>query len=174
MSPKNRAVSSTSDERLLWAIALVPVFVLCLFVILHPKVRPGRNAVSEKQSGNSSDAILATNLSGWQVSAWEEKERRVDAAVLYFREQMNCAILQSSGHYVPLIDRFLRENPLLREKSLPTVLRGLAIQEYDFYSGVNADDQALKFLGPALFRENQVARKNEEARLRPVAVKESP
>jgi hypothetical protein len=171
MNRKNILSGPGSEDIILRAVALAPVIVLCLFVMIHGRSRPAHEVVPQSGAGGSSGSVLLTGMKDWGELDWEEKERRVSSAIVYFREQKNCAILRSPGHYVVLFDQLLQEDPSVRNKNLLTVLHGLAIQDYDFYSGMNADEQALKFLGPELFRKNLEARRAEEARLQPVDVK---
>jgi hypothetical protein len=171
MNRKNILSGPSSENIILGAVALVPVIVLCLFVMIHSGSRPAHEVIPQSGAGGPGGSVLLTGMQDWGGLGWEEKERRVNSAIVYFREQKNCAILKSPGHYVVLSDRLLQEDPSVRNKSLLTVLHGLAIQEYDFYSGMNADEQALKFLGPGLFRKNLEMRRAEEARLQPVDVK---
>ena len=160
-----------SQNVILRAVAIVPVTILCLVVLGHPKSSSFVETIRQKGFAGLGDAGLSTGMQDWRALSWAEKERRLSLAIAYFREQKNCAILKSAGHYVVLVDRLFQAAPAVQDKDLLTLLHGLAVQEYDFYSGVSADEQALQLLGPELFRKNLEARRAEETRIRPVGVK---
>lgn len=167
MSRKNILSDFDPEKILIPAAAIFPVLVLCLFVLFHAKGRP---AYLIGAAGSPNGTVLR-GLQDWRSLNWEEKEKSVALAIAYFRNEKNCAILQSPGHYVVLANRFFQKDPSFLNGNLMTVMRVLAIQEYDFYSGVNADEQALKLLGPDLFRKNLEVRQAGGMRLRPADVK---
>lgn len=171
MNQKSIFADFSPEDLMLRLAVLVPVLALCLFVAIQFKSHPVHGKISEKETLMLAPSVFSGGLQDWSQLSWEEKEKRVNAGILYFRQEKNCAILQSPGHYVVLLDGFLKGNPSFQKKDLVTLLYGLAVQEYDFYSGINADDQALNFLGPDLFRKNREMQQAARARLQPVEKK---
>lgn len=156
------------EPLLLWMVALIPVCVLCFLALANFHNFSALNGAKEEKGLAQEAARFSASMEGWPSLSWPEKEKLIYSAILLFRLQLNCAILKSPGYYVVQIDHLLKQNPSAKENSLFTLLKGVAITEYDFYNGVNADEQALKFLGPKMFEENQKARKTNEESVVPL------
>ncbi len=155
------------ESRLLWGVALIPVVILCFLAVSNRAQLAAMNAPGKEKVLTQEALRFSASMEGWRSLAWSEKEKLVYAAILIYREQMNCAILKSPGYYVVRLNRLSERDPAAMKQGLFTLLKGLAIMDYDFYSGVNADEQALKFLGPEMFRVNQKTRKADAERVVP-------
>jgi hypothetical protein len=102
------------------------------------------------------------------MSLWErlnivEKKAAIDGVILLYKNRDNVAILKNSDFYAGKVDETLRTNPMVINLDIATMIKILAIMEYDFYNGEKKDDLALKTLGQKGFDENR-ARRELEAR----------
>lgn len=132
----------------------IPVFALCFFAIT-----PSKRIIPDRKNENHlempQDAILNIPMRDWRSSSWERKEQLVNGAILYFRREQNSVISKSAGYYVEAIEDFLQQDPTAESKDLFMVLSVLAVVEYDFYNGQDADAQAMRILGPQVFEQNR-------------------
>ncbi|HOW58712.1 MAG TPA: hypothetical protein PLO78_03180 [Candidatus Omnitrophota bacterium] len=168
MNPQETADPKKSENRLLFIAAIIPLGVMLFSLIAHSRTNLIFNDKDEGTtlSAQKSEA-LAKNMHSWQDLSWSEKEKAVFLCITFLRSQKNCAILKSPQHYVTRINQLVRQDPSIKEKDLMTILTGLAVIEYDFFNGVNADEQAMRMLGPKLFEENKRTREEESRKIAP-------
>ena len=103
---------------------------------------------------------LSQNLTLWERLNADEKKQSVGAVIGLYKNRDNIAILNSSDFYVGKIDETLATNPPVVNMDIMTMIRILAVMEYDFYNGQNKDELARKLLGEKGFAENQSRRQN--------------
>ena len=72
--------------------------------------------------------------------------------------ERDVAILNANDFYAAKIDETLKANPAVANMDILSMLRILAVMEYDFYNGENKDELARKILGEKGFLENQTRR----------------
>jgi len=101
---------------------------------------------------------LSQNMSLWNRMSPDEKKQSVDAVVAVYKNRDNIAILNSADFYVTKINETLVNNASVANLDIMTMLRILAVMEYDYYNGQNKDELALKILGEKAFAENQTRR----------------
>jgi hypothetical protein len=101
---------------------------------------------------------LSRNLTLWERLGAGEKRQAVDAVIGLYKNRDNVAILNTGDFYASKIDETLRSTPSVANMDIMTMLRVLAIMEYDFYNGENKDELARKTLGEKGFAENQTRR----------------
>jgi hypothetical protein len=73
------------------------------------------------------------------MSLWErlniiEKKAAVDGVLLLYKNRDNVAILNNAEFYAGKIDETLRTNPIVVNLDIATMLKILAIMEYDYYN----------------------------------------
>ena len=98
---------------------------------------------------------LSRDMSLWVRLNPEEKKLAVDAVISLYKNRENIAILNNSDFYVGKIDDSVRSNPIAVNMNIMTILRVIAVMEYDFFNGTNKDDLARQTLGEKAFIENQ-------------------
>jgi hypothetical protein len=101
---------------------------------------------------------LSQNMALWERLGGDEKKMAVEAVIGLYKNRDNVAILNTGEFYAGKIDETLRSNPSVMNMDIMTLMRVLAIMEYDFYNGENKDDLAKKTLGEKGFTENQTRR----------------
>jgi hypothetical protein len=101
---------------------------------------------------------LSQNMSFWKRLNPSEKKQAVDAVIGLYKNRDNVALLNSGEFYSEKIDETLRDNPGVMNMDIMTLMRILAIMEYDFYNGENKDALAKKTLGDKGFSDNQTRR----------------
>ena len=101
---------------------------------------------------------LSQNLILWEKLSAGEKKQAVDAVIGLYKNRDNVAILNAGDFYATKIDETLKANPPVINMDIMTMLRILAVMEYDFYNGENKDALAKKLLGEKGFTENQMRR----------------
>ena len=101
---------------------------------------------------------LSRNMSLWERMNMVERKAAIDGVILLFKNRDNVALLNNSEFYAGKIDETLRTNPMVVNLDITTMLRILAIMEYDFYNGENKDALALKTLGQQGFDQNRTRR----------------
>lgn len=125
-------------------------------------IKKEKVSAGDKQSSGMPFPVMMNQLSRntvlWDRMGEEEKKRAVEAVIGLYRGRDNAAILNSREFYVGKIDETLRMNPPVQNVDIMTLVRILAIMEYDFYNGENKDDLARKTLGEKGFLENQTRR----------------
>ncbi len=102
--------------------------------------------------------VLSQNLILWPSLSAENKKQAVEAAKLFYRDTQNTAILRSADFYTKQIDEGLSSNPAMRNADIMTVLRMMAVAEYDFYNGQNKDALAKEVLGEQVYQSLQKSR----------------
>ena len=101
---------------------------------------------------------LSQNLTLWEKLNAAEKKQAIEAVIGLYKNRDNVAILNSGDFYATKIDETIRANPPVINMDIMTMIRILAVMEYDFYNGQNKDELAKKLLGEKGFSENQVRR----------------
>lgn len=101
---------------------------------------------------------LSQNMALWGSLSGSEKKQAAEAVVILYKNRDNIAILNTGEFYAGKIDETLRANPPVANMDIMTLIRILAIMEYDFYNGENKDELARKTLGEKGFTENQSRR----------------
>jgi len=104
---------------------------------------------------------LSQNMLLWDKMSANEKKQAVTAVVTLFKNRDNIAILNPADFYVDKISETLLANPTVSNMDIMTMLRILAVMEYDFYNGENKDALAKKVLGDQGYTENQKRRQAE-------------
>jgi len=89
-----------------------------------------------------------------------DKIKMIGDVITLYRLKENAAIMQDAEFYVTRLDDALRTETFPKELPLPTLVRLLAIMEYDFYNGQNKDDLAKEFLGEPLYQSIKARRQN--------------
>lgn len=153
------------DKRIGWAalaVAGVLIVGLCYGFLSN---RGGKSSLPDKPGVGMAFPELMNQLSR-NMSLWErlniiEKKAAVEGVILLYKNRDNIAIMNNSDFYVGKIDETLRTNPMVVNLDITTMVRILAIMEYDYYNGENKDDLALKTLGQQGFNENRTRRELE-------------
>jgi hypothetical protein len=101
---------------------------------------------------------LSQNMALWARLSGDEKKQSVEAVIGLYKNRDNVAILNTGEFYAGKIDETLKANPSVANMDIMTLMRVLAIMEYDFYNGENKDALAKKTLGEKGFLENQTRR----------------
>jgi len=125
-------------------------------------VKTDKAPVSENKSSGMAFPDMMTqlsqNLTLWERLSAAEKKQAVDAVIGLYKNRDNIAILNAGDFYVTKIDETLKANPPVISMDIMTMMRILAVMEYDFYNGENKDALAKKLLGEKGFAENQMRR----------------
>lgn len=135
--------------------------VLCLgFLGIKTEKKP---VVEQKQQSSGlafGDMMnqLSQNMSLWNRLDADEKKQAVTAVVAVYKNRDNIAILNPADFYVNKINDTLLSNPSVMNMDIMTMLRILAVMEYDYYNGQNKDELARTILGDKAFAENQLRR----------------
>lgn len=95
---------------------------------------------------------LSQNMTLWPTLSEENKTRAVEASILVYRTRDNAAILKSADFYAGQVDQAMQANPALQGSNLMTIIRILAVMEYDFYNGQNKDELAKETLGEKMYQ----------------------
>lgn len=101
---------------------------------------------------------LSKNMGVWERLGGNEKKQAVEAVIVLYKNRDNIAILNTGEFYVGKIDETLSANPPVANMDIMTLMRVLAVMEYDFYNGQNKDELARKLLGDKGFEENRTRR----------------
>lgn len=150
------------DKRIGWAalaVAGVLIVGLC-YGFLSGK--SGKTAVMDKPGvGMPFPEVmnqLSRNMSLWDRMNMVEKKGAVEGVILLYKNRDNVAILNNADFYVSKIDETLVTNPMVVNLDITTMMKILAIMEYDFFNGENKDELALKTLGKQGFDQNRARR----------------
>ena len=150
------------DKRIGWAalaVAGVLIVGLCYGFLSN---RSGKASLSDRPGvGMAFPELmsqLSRNMSLWERMNMVERKAAIDGVILHFKNRDNVALLNHSEFYAGKIDETLRTNPMVVNLDITTMLRILAIMEYDFYNGENKDALALKTLGQQGFDQNRTRR----------------
>ena len=103
-------------------------------------------------------AQLSRNMGIWGTMNNNEKRMAVMAVISLYKDNNNTVIFNSPEFYVKKIDDTLAGNPPVVNADILTLVRILAVMEYDFFNGENKDDLARKVLGQKAFEENRARR----------------
>ncbi len=134
--------------------------VLCLgFLSIKTEKKP---AAAEKQGTGMAFGDMMSQLSQdmslWNQMSADEKKQAINAVVAVYKNRENVAILNSADFYMTKINETLTNNPSVASMDIMTMLRILAVMEYDYYNGQNKEELARKILGEKAFAENQLRR----------------
>jgi hypothetical protein len=102
--------------------------------------------------------LLSKNMQSWSSLKPEQKERAVDAALTYYRNTENTAILKPAAFYAAQLDQSFSANPEFLSADILAMVKLLAVVEYDFYNGQDKDELAKQVLGDEMYRTIQTAR----------------
>ncbi len=94
---------------------------------------------------------LTQNMTLWPALTQDNKMHAVEAAVLIFRDRQNSAILRPAEFYATQIDQALHANPTLQQTDLISMVKMMAVMQYDFYNGQDKDKLAKEVLGEAMY-----------------------
>ena len=95
---------------------------------------------------------LSESLTIWPSLSQDNKKKSVEAAMLLFRDRQNSAIMRPADFYVAQIDQGLNTNPQLKKADILSILKMMAVMEYDFYNGQNKDALAKEVLGEQMYK----------------------
>ena len=118
----------------------------------HADVGAGSNVPAlpiEKMTG------LLNKMETWNELSPLEKEGAIKTIFDLFRNRENSAITKSAKFYADRVDAALTENPTFLNASLPSLVKILAVMEYDFYNGQNKETLAQQVLGDKLYESNR-------------------
>ncbi len=106
---------------------------------------------------------LSRNMALWGQMSGEEKKQAVGAVITIYKNRDNIAILNSPEAYIARIEETLAADPAVLNIDIMTMVRILAIMDYDYYNGQNKDALARETLGERAFAENQLRRQRAAA-----------
>ncbi len=101
---------------------------------------------------------LSRNMALWARLNAAEKKQAVEAVIGLYKNRDNIAILNTGEFYVGKIEETLKANPPVVGTDIMTLVRILAVMEYDFYNGQNKDALAKEVLGEKGFADNKIRR----------------
>lgn len=155
------------NKRIGWAaLAVAGVLIIGLsYGALSNKVAKGPGTDKPGVGLSFPDLMnrLSENMSLWERMNLVEKKAAIEGVILLYRNRDNVAILKGSEFYADKIDETMRTNPMVMNLDITTLVRILAIMEYDFYNGKDKEELALETLGQQAYDENR-RRIEEEAR----------
>jgi len=127
--------------------------------------RTSSAATSAPKSMNGADIpfpqmmnALSGNLKLWSSLSTENKKKAVEAAISIFRDRENSAILQPAGFYVTQIDQGLNANPQMQQADILSIVKMMAVMQYDFYNGQNKEALAKEVLGEQMYQSIRARR----------------
>ena len=144
-----------------WILWILPVLAISHFGF-EWGAQPGEKKSGSSAMGNSQSrgsglpfpqmmGALSQNMTLWPTLSEENKKKAVEATVMLFRERQNTAIMRPADFYVTQIDRALAANSQMQGADLMTVVKMMAVMEYDFYNGQNKDALAKEVLGEKVY-----------------------
>lgn len=101
---------------------------------------------------------LSRNMTLWSRMNLDEKKQAISAVISIYKNRDNIAILNNADFYATRINETLAADPAVMNIDIMTMIRILAIMEYDYYNGQNKDALARETLGDKAFTENQARR----------------
>ena len=147
------------DKRIGWAalaVAGVLVVGLCYGFLSN---KSGKPAADDKPGAGMAFpelmSQLSRNMSLWERLNMTEKKAAVDGVLLLYKNRDNVAILNNAEFYAGKIDETLRTNPMVVNLEIMTMIKILAIMEYDFDNGTDKDALARQVLGAEQFESNR-------------------
>lgn len=81
----------------------------------------------------------------------EDKIKLIDNFKQMYKEQQGVIINQSAEYYVDEIDKAIEADPKAQNYKLKIIFTTIAVMDYDFDEGIDKDETAGKWLGPAYF-----------------------
>lgn len=102
---------------------------------------------------------LTENLKIWSSLSAENKKKSVEVAISLFRDRENSAILQPAAFYVTQIDQGLNANPQMQQADILSIVKMMAVMQYDFYNGQNKDTLAKEVLGEQMYESVRARRR---------------
>ncbi|HNV86812.1 MAG TPA: hypothetical protein PKL97_07630 [Candidatus Omnitrophota bacterium] len=147
---------------------MISVLLLAVVMMTASCAKPAENNAAAPEGGLDPAAFqqamtqLYTSTGRWFELTRADKIKAVETVFALFKDRENVAIIKTPEFYVDRTDAMLRSNPALG-LNLPTVLKILAVMEYDFYNGQNKDQLARDTLGPQLYEQNRRRRELEGA-----------
>jgi len=105
-------------------------------------------------------AELYLSNARWNQLGQSDKVKAVETVMSMFKDRENVAMMKSADFYVRRTDEMLKANPSFG-LNLPTILKILAVMEYDYYNGQNKDELARQVLGEMLYEQNKRRREAE-------------
>ena len=100
-------------------------------------------------------AALETSSKAWVLIADIRPKLFIVGNYIDFFKNQGAIIKKSPEFYVEMIDGIAQESPEMLKNPFEFVLQVLAIIEYDFDTGTDKDQMALKILGPEGFKSNK-------------------
>jgi len=85
----------------------------------------------------------------WMHINREDKIKLIDSMKQMFEEKDNVIIKQSSEYYVDELDALIASGPEFQSYKLKIIFTTIAVMDYDFDEGIDKDETARKWLGPA-------------------------
>ncbi len=101
---------------------------------------------------------LSRNMTLWSRMNLDEKKQAINAVIAIYKSRDNVAVLNTPETYASRIDETLASDPAVMNLDILTMIRILAIMDYDYYNGKNKDALARETLGEKAFAENQTRR----------------
>lgn len=153
-------------------IGMIGMIVFCLLtgVVCYGflSMKSSKTVVPVKQEGTGLPfpvvmTQLSQNMVLWASMSQGEKKTTVEAVINLYKNRENAAILNGADFYTNKINDTLRTNPPVANLNIMTLVRILAIMDYDFYNGQNKEELAQQTLGERAFKENQARRQAELA-----------
>lgn len=153
-------------------IGMIGMAVFCILAVVvcygFFSMKSEKKAALEKRQGLGMPFPemmnqLGQNMGVWSSMSKDEKKAAVDAIISLNKTRENVAILNGADFYINKIDDTLKNNPPVVALNVMTLVRILAIMDYDYYNGQNKDELARQTLGEKAYKENQQRRQAEEA-----------
>lgn len=123
---------------------------------VEKKAEPGLSPALFQQAM----AELYFSNARWSQLVEADKVKAIETLMSMFKDRENVAITKSAEFYVRRVDEMLKANPTFGI-NLPTILKILAVMEYDYYNGQNKDELARQILGDQLYEQNKRRRETE-------------
>ena len=98
---------------------------------------------------------LTKSAQTWNALSGDEKLKAVELMIDLFKVRENSAILKPADFYVQKIDENIVKDASMAMVPLPSVLKVMAVMEYDFFNGQDKEALALQFLGQRLYEDNK-------------------
>lgn len=161
-----------NNRSMVWVIAISTVAICSLGFDWTPKkeqksapVAPTASSMMDSPAAADLSfpqmmGRLSQNMSVWTALTPENKKKAIEAAVLLYQNRQNTAILRPVDFYVTQIDQSLSSNPAFLATDLMSLVKILAVIEYDFYNGQDKDALAKEVLGEKL--ANNIRQKRQQ------------
>lgn len=119
---------------------------------------------SEKEGGVDPEtfqkymASLMGSSVQWKNLSRPDKIKAIKMILESFKQRENSAITKPADFYSIRMDGLLKENAEMQKLNLPTLVKFIAVMEYDFYNGQDKETLAHDLLGEQLFAVNKKRR----------------